>query len=175
MLADSDLCVALTCSVWPRGERACGSAFRGIFPWQQRDSCLDRIRQLQNAPSTTEHTHTHTHSHSLSHQSPAKAAAKSPAKKAAPAKKATPVKKPKPVVIMDKKPKVPTSAARPDSQPLTPVLDARFQRLCPGQETRAFELRVSVFTVCAVAVCGGGPSCRCACVGVCITNVCVCG
>ena len=67
----------------------------------------------------TEHTHTHTltrahtHTHTHAHQSPAKAAAKSPAKKAAPAKKATPVKKPKPVVIMDKKPKVPTFAARP--------------------------------------------------------------
>ncbi|MGB1592806.1 MAG: hypothetical protein ACPIOQ_08640 [Promethearchaeia archaeon] len=57
----------LPCSVWSRGERACGGAFRGIFPWQHRDSCLDRIRQLQNAPSTTKHTRTHAHTHTLTH------------------------------------------------------------------------------------------------------------
>ena len=148
MFADSDLCVALPCSVWPRGERACGSAFRGIFPWTAvwtaSDSCKMH-RQRQNT-----HTRTHTYSLSPSHQSPAKAAAKSPAKKAAPAKKATPVKKPKPVVIMDKKPKVPTSAARPDSQPLTPVLDARFQRLLSWTRNPGFRVEGFPFSLFAL-------------------------
>ena len=144
-------CTALFCLAARReGMREC---FQGHL---SLDSCLDRIRQLQNAPSTPEHTHTHTHTHthsyslSPSHQSPAKAAAKSPAKKAAPAKKATPVKKPKPVVIMDKKPKVPTSAARPDSQPLTPVLDARFQRLLSWTRNPGFRVEGFPFSLFAL-------------------------
>ena len=128
-----------------------GASFPGQLsgPHQTAAKCTVNDRTHTHARTHT-HSLTHALSHSHSHQSPAKAAAKSPAKKAAPAKKATPVKKPKPVVIMDKKPKVPTSAARPDSQPLTPVLDARFQRLLSWTRNPGFRVEGFPFSLFAL-------------------------
>ena len=144
-------CTALFCLAARReGMRECFQGHLSLAAAGQ----LSGPHQTAAKCTVNDRTHTHTHSHSLplslSHQSPAKAAAKSPAKKAAPAKKATPVKKPKPVVIMDKKPKVPTSAARPDSQPLTPVLDARFQRLLSWTRNPGFRVEGFPFSLFAL-------------------------